>query len=158
MKSADQHAFIASGTANGAGFRVGKRRLPLRRLFNFSLQYTRCTRLWPQRRPCRRSRLNSFGKPSSGRWWANCSNCSTISLSRFGRRRYRYTDRLKLTAAQARRSVNPGALRNSTTSSRLIRAVTAFLRSHLSAPDSPATSQLRSASSGGFLLPALAAA
>src|SRR5262249_25253333 len=38
MKSADQHSFIICDTANGAGFRLGNRRLPLRRLFNFKLQ------------------------------------------------------------------------------------------------------------------------
>jgi hypothetical protein len=38
MKSADQHSLITSGTVKGEGHLVGKRFLPFRRLFNFSLQ------------------------------------------------------------------------------------------------------------------------
>src|SRR5256885_13260425 len=41
IKSADQHSFIVCVTCNGAGLRVGNRRLPLRRLFSFSAIYTR---------------------------------------------------------------------------------------------------------------------
>src|SRR5260370_4615793 len=49
MKSADQHSIIVCVTASGAGLRVDNLRLPLRRLFSFSPQYTRYTRLWFQR-------------------------------------------------------------------------------------------------------------
>src|SRR5215208_2206224 len=60
-------------------------------------------------------------------------------------------------ALQARRSLNPCSVCRTATSSRFAAGFRAFLRSHLSARDSPATDPHTSASSAGFHLPAHAA-